>query len=303
MLLKAGADNSVTRISESELPLYNKQAEKNTLEEIMRCISVISEFLSSMSRAVNPVLHSEMCMIKLCTPKLDSGEKALSIRIDELEKLLKNTIKSIKSGAVIAEESNENEAAEAYFPAEEAVNEAESEEYIPPVYEAPVIESSYNEEPFEIKLPFEEKEAVEEAPVPERKEETLAEAIEAVKEQKKEAVTKPSENDSEEDFGEYKPLEEWNEIIETIPFSVRILISDTTAKIKGNTVLIEGGELCVGYATGDFRQDVQTAVSKALGRNVTIVGKKSEKKEEDIDKKVNDFLDFARSQGVNIKEQ
>lgn len=311
MLLSAGADNSVTKISESELPLYKKQTEKYTLEEIMRCISVLSEFLSSMNRATNPVLHAEMCMIRLCTPKLDSGERALSIRIDQLEKLLNNTIRNIKSGAVAAENTFLPENPDVYYPAEEIIPEAENTEYIPPVYEEAVPEnSSYNEEqPFEIKLPFEEapveKEAIEEkiseAP---KKEETLAEAIEAVKEQKKEAALAPSVNiTEEEDFGDYKILEEWNEIIETIPFSVRILISDTTAKIKGNTVLIEGGELCVGYATGDFRQDVQTAVSKALGRNITIVGKKSEKKEEDIDRKVNDFLDFARSQGVNIKEQ
>lgn len=301
MLLKAGADNSVIRVTDEELNRYRSAAESYTLGEIMRCISILSEFLGSMGRVVNPLLHAEMCFIRLASPKLDINEEELNTRIELIEKKLEKISSGEISIAVNA-------------PAAEVKKEAVTEEIKEadpfPVEEIPLPDYApvYNEnavpeeKPFEIKLPFESENVSEiraEAPVESGSAETLGDVIKAVKEQKKETLNNTAAAESSEDF---KTLEEWNEIIETIPFSIRILISDTTAKICGNTVLIEGGNLSVGYATGDFRREVEDAISKALGRKIVVQGKKNVRQAIDPDEKVNDFLDFARSQGVNIKE-
>ena len=301
MLLKAGADNSVIRVTDEELNRYRSAAESYTLGEIMRCISILSEFLGSMGRVVNPLLHAEMCFIRLASPKLDINEEGLNTRIDLIEKKLEKISSGEISIAVNA-------------PAAEVKKEAVTEEIKEadpfPVEEIPLPDYApvYNEnavpeeKPFEIKLPFDGENISEiraEAPVESGSAETLGDVIKAVKEQKKETLNNTAAAESSEDF---KTLEEWNEIIETIPFSIRILISDTTAKICGNTVLIEGGDLSVGYATGDFRREVEDAISKALGRKIVVQGKKNVRQDIDPDEKVNDFLDFARSQGVNIKE-
>ena len=301
MLLKAGADNSVIRVTDEELNRYRSAAESYTLGEIMRCISILSEFLGSMGRVVNPLLHAEMCFIRLASPKLDINEEGLNTRIELIEKKLEKISSGEISIAVNA-------------PAAEVKKEAVTEEIKEadpfPVEEIPLPDYApvYNEnipgeeKPFEIKLPFESENVSEirtEAPVESGSAETLGDVIKAVQEQKKETLNNTIAAESGENF---KTLEEWNEIIETIPFSIRILISDTTAKICGNTVLIEGGNLSVGYATGDFRREVEDAISKALGRKIVVQGKKNVRQDIDPDEKVNDFLDFARSQGVNIKE-
>ena len=301
MLLKAGADNSVIRVTDEELNRYRSAAESYTLGEIMRCISILSEFLGNMGRVVNPLLHAEMCFIRLASPKLDINEEGLNTRIELIEKKLEKISSGEISIAVNA-------------PAAEVKKEAVTEEIKEadpfPVEEIPLPDYApvYNEnavpeeKPFEIKLPFESENVSEirtEAPVESGSAETLGDVIKAVQEQKKETLNNTIAAESGENF---KTLEEWNEIIETIPFSIRILISDTTAKICGNTVLIEGGNLSVGYATGDFRREVEDAISKALGRKIVVQGKKNVRQDIDPDEKVNDFLDFARSQGVNIKE-
>ena len=282
MLLKAGADNSVIRVTDEELNRYRSAAESYTLGEIMRCISILSEFLGSMGRVVNPLLHAEMCFIRLASPKLDINEEGLNTRIELIEKKLEK----ISSGEIgIAVNT----------PAAEVKKEAVTEEIKEadpfPVEEIPLPDYApvYNEnavpeeKPFEIKLPFESENVSEiraEAPVESGSAETLGDVIKAVQEQKKEILNNTAATESGEDF---KTLEEWNEIIETIPFSIRILISDTTAKICGNTVLIEGGNLSVGYATGDFRREVEDAISKALGRKIVVQGKKNVRQDIDPD--------------------
>ncbi|MDE7234753.1 MAG: hypothetical protein K2N29_06810, partial [Ruminiclostridium sp.] len=71
-----------------------------------------------------------------------------------------------------------------------------------------------------------------------------------------------------------------------------------------NTVLVCGSELQKGYAAGEFSGELSKAVSRAIGRKVTIAAQPKQSDEKDErGKKVKDFLDLARSQGVTIKEQ
>lgn len=102
----------------------------------------------------------------------------------------------------------------------------------------------------------------------------------------------------------FVPFAEWKTILESLPFSIRILVSDTTALIGGNTVLVCGSELQKGYAAGEFSEELSRAVSRAIGRKITIAAQpKRGDEQNERGKKVRDFLDLARSRGVTIKEQ
>ncbi|MBQ8904370.1 MAG: DNA polymerase III subunit gamma/tau, partial [Oscillospiraceae bacterium] len=86
MLLKAGAQRSVLRISADEEKQYLQQNQKYSMESILRAISIISAALAARSRSGNEQLTCEMCLIKLCMPALDVDEKQFSGRIDALER-------------------------------------------------------------------------------------------------------------------------------------------------------------------------------------------------------------------------
>ena len=90
MLLKAGADNSVVKLTSDDLAIYSEQSEKFTLAQIMRCISILSDTFTSMGRVRTPAMLLEMCFIKLCTPSLDIDEKSVIARIDRLEQMIKS---------------------------------------------------------------------------------------------------------------------------------------------------------------------------------------------------------------------
>lgn len=288
MLLKAGADSSIIRATGEELEQLRSLCGIYTLEEIMRCISILSDTLSSMGRVRNPALSFEMCLIRLCTPKLDTGEKALSIRIDSLEKKLCDALARLKSG----EFQTVTQKPASLHTAPEKKKESVAETApMPESGAAPI--TGQAEEAYPPELPPEQFEA-------EPPEEIGASPAEQP------AQTAPKEKDITKtaDSNSFVPLKEWNDIVGNLPFSVKILIEDTTASISGDTVMIEGGELAVEFATGEYRQEIQAAILAATGKRVTVVGKKPEKMTaEKNNNKVNDFLEFAKSKGVDIKVQ
>lgn len=393
MLLKAGAERSVLRISADEENKYRKQNEKYSMESILRAISILTEAITGKNRMKNEQLCCEMCLIRLCTPTLDIDEKALSGRIDALERTVKDLVmdslqNSIASeifklspnpmppaageeeekislaealAAVSPEEPEENDIPVAFpigFAEAERTLSApeikeESEPFIPEIKEKAEPPLSFNEE--EIPLPTEnappayeyglddippppeymdysgeesfpaEPKAEMEIPLPfdmdtkapEPKEEdsapkSLSEALGLPPSRKlddtderldREVWIKGGEtleNVSEEG---YEPLREWAEIIETLPFSIKMLVGETTARIKENTVMVFGPELQKAYAVSEFSAEIREAVSKALGRNIGIVAAKSDASNPSSTNYVKDFLDYAMSQGVIIKEQ
>lgn len=266
MLLKSGADNSIIRATEEDMKGYAAQCEKYSLDAVMRNLSVLSETFSSLGRVKTPVMLVEMCFIRLCNPKADTDEKSLAVRIEALEKLLGDTVKKLKTG----EMKEAVPSAEEEIPAAEEVTSEElpAEEIKPEIYE-----------PSEITEPQEENPVLEEVPA---------------------KIKIPSSGE------EFVPFPEWAEIIGSMDFSIRILIETTTAEINQNTIKVSGPNNAVNYTTGDFRQKVQETVSKALGRNMIIVADTESmmrSKPDDNSHKLKDFLEFAKSQGVNIKEQ
>ncbi len=386
MLLKAGAQRSVLRISADEEKQYLQQNQKYSMESILRAISIISAALAARSRSGNEQLTCEMCLIKLCMPALDVDEKQFSGRIDALERKvagisavpqsqntdgllervesLERTVKglamsslqeSLKSDIFNLSSSDispvafseEEEAPVSLAEALAAVSPdepQENEEYTAPeeVYtEDEIIPLPFEEpaaEPMPVPLPFEEElppppveyaaseqpepfapvaeEAFPAEPVaqPLQSDDTpsLQEVLAA--EEKPAAVyenddpdcepwMKKKEEDEEPSEEGYQPFREWKDILDTLGYSAKMLFGDTTALISEHTLMVCGTEMQKNFAVKDFAEDIKTAVSRAIGRKVGIVAQKGEKVYSDEENYVKDFLGYAKSQGVVIKEQ
>ena len=298
MLIKSGADNLAVGVTSTDFIHINKQCEQYSLEQIMRCISILSETFSSMSRVRNPALYLEMCFIRLCTPKLDTDERSLSARIDRLEQI-------ITSGSQAAPPIYYNSIPESSSPSPT------------PSPVKPVPEQSDNtsrEDAFRIDIPeklVNDKTAADADDLksavfgtrPEKSTDIKANdipppTIESLKEQYSEDPVPVPDN--------IAPLSIWQDIIDTLPISVKLGIEGTSAYISGNSVYVDGGGIAVGLATGDYREQVRNAASKAIGRNVSVFPYEKKQIPDNNDRsseKLSEFLDRARSFGITIKEQ
>lgn len=321
MLLKAGAERSVLRISAEEEQKYLKQNEKYSMESILRAISILSDALSGKNRTKNEQLSCEMCFVRLCTPALDPDEKTLSGRIDALERrvteLVRNGVPAMAvqtAPTFIVPEEKEEPAPVEEEPAAEAIEVYEE----PPLpFEAEMPPEPHIDE-MPLSMPF-ELEQNEEIPPPQVEQAvdpfpsepvSLSEAVglppsEKAEEKPDREIWKKEEPKEETISVEgFKPFKEWADIIEGMGFSIKMLISDTTALISDDTVMVCGSELQKSYAVKDFRLEVQAAIYRAIGRNAHLIAQPSENKFYGEEKNyVNDFLDYARSQGVTIKQQ
>ncbi|MBR4112862.1 MAG: DNA polymerase III subunit gamma/tau [Ruminiclostridium sp.] len=372
MLLKAGADRSMLRISADEEQQYTIQNRKYSMESILRAISILTEALSGKNLSKNEQLTCEMCLIRLCMPVLDTDEKALSGRIDALERRisgisaapaqsadgliervesLERTVKglamtslqeSLKSDIfnltpndfVPESYPEEDEAPVSLADALAAVSPEPSEEENQETY----IEEDIIPLPFEepaamqmpLPVPFEEdappvppepfapaeEEAFPAEPVtmqPQTADETptLQEVLSASAEPAvqynddpdSEPWMKKKEEEEEASEEGYEPFREWKDIVDNLGFSAKMLFGETTALISEHTLMICGTEMQKTFAVTDYAEDIKAAVSRAIGRKVGIVAQKGEKRYDDNDNYVKDFLRFAKSQGVVIKEQ
>lgn len=372
MLLKAGAQRSVLRISADEEKQYLQQNQKYSMESILRAISIISAALAARSRSGNEQLTCEMCLIKLCMPALDVDEKQFSGRIDALERKvagisavpqsqntdgllervesLERTVKglamsslqeSLKSdifnlsssdispvafseeeeapvslaealAAVSPDEPQENEeytAPEEVYTEDEIIPLPFEEEFPPPPVEyaapeqpepfAPVAEEAFPAEPVAQPLQSDDTPSLQEVLAAEEKPAAVYENDDPDCEpwmKKKEENEEPSEEG-------YQPFREWKDILDTLGYSAKMLFGDTTALISEHTLMVCGTEMQKNFAVKDFAEDIKTAVSRAIGRKVGIVAQKGEKVYSDEENYVKDFLGYAKSQGVVIKEQ
>ena len=65
-----------------------QQTEKFTLGEIMRCLDILQDCIAKTPKTAKRKTVAEMCLIRLCIPRLDSDTTALSLRLEKLEKKL-----------------------------------------------------------------------------------------------------------------------------------------------------------------------------------------------------------------------
>lgn len=340
MLLKAGADRKILRMTGDEERQYRQQADEYTLEMIMRALSILSDAFAGMGRSKNEALSCEMCLIKLCTPKLDTDENALSGRIDALEKLVNDSLNGLvqpkrppeqKAEKVLSEKPVAQTLPTSPPPEAEKIAEIPAETKI-----EKTVPEEKAEQPMKIDLPFNldepnvtnepEHEAVFDIPLPiepveeaypaEPPDLNTALGLEppppptaAANAPKKSAADSPEKTmaaavqKKETAPSGYEPFAEWQEIVNNLPFSIKILISDTTAMISGSTVMVCGSELQKGYAADEFAAEVREAVSRAIGRNITLIKQEKVPERDENNEKLKSFLDLARSQGVSIKEQ
>ena len=65
-----------------------RQTKEFTLGEIMRCMDILQDCIARTPKTAKRKTVAEMCLIRLCTPRLDSDTAALSLRLEKLENRL-----------------------------------------------------------------------------------------------------------------------------------------------------------------------------------------------------------------------
>ncbi len=74
--------------SQGEIDVIRRQSERTTLATIMSCIDVLTDSAATMKQGANRRTSAELCIIRLCTPALDSDLNSLLRRINELEQVI-----------------------------------------------------------------------------------------------------------------------------------------------------------------------------------------------------------------------
>ena len=81
------ADASLFSIG-TDLETLSQYADKMSLPQIMFCLDTLSETLNTLGKSAYPSVLFEQCMIKLCSPFLQSDNDAILSRLEKLEKRL-----------------------------------------------------------------------------------------------------------------------------------------------------------------------------------------------------------------------
>lgn len=121
--------------SQGEIEIIREQSAKTTLATIMSCIDILTASASTMKQGANRRTSAELCIIRLCTPSLDSDINALLRRISELESAItsgKVTVKAQAPAPVKAEVKPEPKAEPTPAPVQQ---------------EAPKVQETVKEEP------------------------------------------------------------------------------------------------------------------------------------------------------------
>ena len=121
--------------SQGEIEIIREQSAKTALATIMSCIDILTASASTMKQGANRRTSAELCIIRLCTPSLDSDINALLRRISELESAItsgKVTVKAQAPAPVKAEVKPESKAEPTPAPVQQ---------------EAPKVQETVKEEP------------------------------------------------------------------------------------------------------------------------------------------------------------
>ncbi|MBO6302196.1 MAG: DNA polymerase III subunit gamma/tau [Ruminiclostridium sp.] len=274
MLIQSGADSLAVQATSADFEQLRAQSEQFSPAEVMRCIQILSDTYTAMGRVRTPALYLEMCFIRLCTPKLDIDEKAINARLERLEQAIKN-------GAVIS------------APAVTAVQTA------------PAAPTAVGTSPAAPSVPAENTESSQSAPAAQQAPPPPAE--QQAEQQQPPAEQPPAETPLSSDM---IPLMVWQDIVDSLPLSIKLGIADTKAYISGNTIYVDGGELALKLATEEYRGEIAKAASRVVGKNVTIMNLKNSDSYREIvenapkpKSKVTIFLELAESKGIKVKYQ
>ncbi len=117
--------------SQGEIDIIREQSAKTTLATIMSCIDILTASASTMKQGANRRTSAELCIIRLCTPSLDSDINALLRRISELESAIasgKVTVKAQTPAPVKSEITPEPKVEPTPAPTQPKVEETVKEE-------------------------------------------------------------------------------------------------------------------------------------------------------------------------------
>lgn len=281
MLLSVTPDSKLIRALPDELAQYKAQAEGYTLEMIMRCLDILTSCLEQMKRSQQRKILAEMTIIKLCTPKLDTDTKALSLRMDNLEAYVKKAV----NGQIPASPAYEYKVMAEQKPVAEAVPEQIPE----PAPEISPKQDTIINDTEEIPLPSEN-----DIPVPfEQTAEIPVEQPVPVT-----SVSEPTQTDN------LQRVAEWADVIDKLPIYLSGLIDGSEAFYSGNTILVKGSPSVKSLLSDkDHSAKLSRAITDVLGKNYPITLSEDISVTEQEDKTIENFLAFAKEQGVAIKKK
>lgn len=254
--------------SQGEIDIIRRQSEKTTLAAIMSCIDVLTNSAATMKQGANRRTSAELCIIRLCTPSLDTDINSVLRRLSELET-------AVATGNIqVASAKQENTETE-----KEASADVEKAEEKTVALSEPEIKN-------EIK-----------------KEETVEIKAEVKSEEMKVADNSAPAVKS----GETVPFDRWPEVLEKIfatDKSLRIMLADSTAYIRdGKYLLIKGTPVLEMYLkTGDYTKTIKQAVAQITNKNYTLAVYNTIK-EETPKNPLSDLVQKAKQLGVNVEEE
>ena len=125
--------------SQGEIDIIRQQSEKTTLATIMSCIDILTASASTMKQGANRRTSAELCIIRLCTPSLDTDINAILRRLSELESVIKSGNIKVKTEPVAPVKEEPKAEVKAEEPKPEPKPEPKKEEPVaPPVKEEKV---------------------------------------------------------------------------------------------------------------------------------------------------------------------
>lgn len=278
MLLKVSPGNPLAagEMSADELSRCTEQAGTMSLEQIMRGIDILADGLDKINRMKQTGqsrLLTEMTLIHLCSPKLDLDERALSSRIDAIERKL-------REGTFAAPAAEKPVAVKpAGKPAEV---KPQIEEAILPEAEIPLPEEPPEQEPEAFEAPAQ---PVSPAPKPKAQPKGAPIAV---------SETKVSELPPESRIGD------WAEVVELLPVSMRGLLSASEAYSDGAAIIVRTSASARAALSDAERSDkLRSAAGQVLG-NELILFAAEEPEAKKIDKTAL-FLEKAKENGIPVK--
>ena len=249
--------------SQGEIEIIREQSAKTTLATIMSCIDILTASASTMKQGANRRTSAELCIVRLCTPSLDSDINALLRRISELESAIASGKVTVKTQVPV------------------------------PVKTEPKEETKPEPTPAPVETKTEE--------IKETVTETIKEKPVAQPQPVKEEKTIVLENTGTVPFDIWPEVAE--KLFAKDPRLIAMLTGSSAFIHQNKYLLIKGSPVLELYLkTGDYSKIIREAVAEVTGKTYTLAVYNN-KQEEAPKNPLSDLVAKAKSLGVEIKEE
>lgn len=291
MLLKLTPKNPIVRATDNELADYERLLEGYTLEMIMRCLDLLTASLDKINRMKQTGqarLLAEMLIVSLCTPKLDSDTKALSLRLDALEQRI-NSGKipvAVKDDAPIKEEAV----------AQKATDELPVLTQVPPIMDEPPVLTEAPPIMEEPPVAVEEKITEPTPPEPQK-----AQSVERIL---PESTVKGPIGISpllQSELPQSDKFFRWDDVLKALPMTLAGFLEGAEAFIHDDSFIVCVTPAAQEILTNSERASkLRSAVYGVLGKELPVLMCKEEEKEQEKSK-LDAFLDMAKQSGISVR--